>query len=46
MRNIVYISILALTLLAAACSQDKGNYDYVDLKEPVITGLEDQSVQT
>ena len=38
--------MLALALLAAACSQDKGNYDYVDLKEPVITGLEDQSVQT
>ena len=29
-----------------ACSQDKGNYDYVDLKEPQITGFEDQSVQT
>ena len=46
MRKIVYISMLALALLSAACSQDKGNYDYVDLKEPVITGLEDQSVQT
>ena len=33
-------------MAAAACSQDEGNYDYVDLKEPVITGLRDQSVLT
>ena len=44
MRRILYI--LALAIAAAACSQDEGNYDYVDLKEPVITGLQDQSVLT
>ena len=33
-------------MAVAACSQDEGNYDYVDLKEPVITGLQDQSVLT
>ena len=44
MRRIIYI--LALAIVTAACSQDEGNYDYVDLKEPVITGLRDQSVLT
>ena len=44
MRKIVYILTLAFVL--AACSQDKGNYDYVDLKEPQIAGFEDMSVQT
>ena len=37
---------MALTIAVTACSQDEGNYDYVDLKEPVITGLQDQSVLT
>lgn len=46
MRDLRYILMLAVLLAFAACSQDKGNYDYVDLKEPVIAGLEDQSVQT
>ena len=32
--------------LLTACSQDKGNYDYVELKEPVISGLEDRNVLT
>ena len=44
MRKIVYI--LTLAFILAACSQDKGNYDYVDLKEPQIAGFEDMSVQT
>ena len=44
MRKIVYI--LTLAFIFAACSQDKGNYDYVDLKEPQIAGFEDMSVQT
>ena len=35
-----------LLLLITACSQDKGNYDYVDLNEPVVTGLEDVTVLT
>ena len=33
-------------LLTAACSRDLGNYDYVDLKEPAVTGLEDMAVLT
>jgi len=44
MRKILYMMAFALTVVA--CSQDEGNYDYVDLKEPVITGLQDQSVLT
>ena len=30
----------------AACSQDKGNYDYVELDEPKVSGLQDMSVLT
>ena len=37
---------MTLAFVLAACSQDKGNYDYVDLKEPQIAGFEDMSVQT
>lgn len=44
MRKLVYI--LMLTFALASCSQDKGNYIYVELKEPQITGLEDMNVQT
>ena len=44
MRKIVYIFMLVSVLVS--CSQDKGNYDYVDLKEPQIAGFEDMSVQT
>lgn len=42
MRRILPILLLLIT----ACSQDKGNYDYVDLNEPVVTGLEDVTVLT
>ena len=35
-----------LLLLITACSLYKGNYDYVDLNEPVVTGLEDVTVLT
>ena len=42
MRRILPI----LLLLTAACSRDLGNYDYVDLKEPAVTGLEDMAVLT
>lgn len=44
MRKIIYI--LALMMLAASCSQDKGNYAYVDLNEPEIGAIQDQSVLT
>ena len=36
--------ILMLALILCACSQDKGNYDYHDLKEPKVDVLEDASV--
>ena len=46
MRNIVYILMIAVLFLASACSMDQGNYEYVTLDEPVISGLEDQDVLT
>lgn len=42
MKKCTYLLAVALMLLS--CSMDEGNYDYTDLKEPVITGLEDQSI--
>ena len=33
-------------VLMLSCSQDKGNYDYIELDEPVISGLQDMSVLT
>lgn len=44
MRKTIYI--IMMVLIAASCSQDKGNYDYVDLNEPQISGLQDQNVLT
>lgn len=38
--------MIMMVLIAASCSQDKGNYDYVDLNEPQISGLQDQNVLT
>ena len=46
MRKIGYILLLASLILAGACSQDQGNYDYIDLEEPAISGLEDTEVFT
>lgn len=45
MKNILKYILLPVLLLAS-CSQDKGNYDYVNLHEPEITGLEDKAVLT
>ena len=45
MRKIAYI-LSALIFLVCACSQDLGNYEYITLDEPVVTGLEDQNVFT
>lgn len=40
-----YTFILAfLILVAASCSLDKGNYDYIELDEPYFSGLTDQNV--
>ena len=45
MKNIYkYITALLMALLALSCSGDLGNYDYVELDEPVIEGVEDRSV--
>ena len=46
MRKIVHILLPAVLLIACACSQDLGNYEYVTLDEPVISGLQDQEVFT
>lgn len=34
------IYILGGVLLLAACSKDKGNYDYIDIPDPVVTNLD------
>lgn len=45
MKNIYkYITVLLMPLLVLSCSGDLGNYDYVQLDEPVIEGVEDRSV--
>lgn len=44
MKRYLYILLTATLLLS--CSGDKGNYDYVQLKEPEITGLQDCNVLT
>lgn len=41
-----YIAAFVCMILLHACSADKGNYDYVDLNEPVVSGIEDRSVLT
>lgn len=46
MKKLIYILLSALALLLCSCSQDKGNYEYIELNEPVITGLQDMSVLT
>ena len=46
MRKIVHILLFAAALMVCACSQDQGNYNYIDLDEPAISGLEDQEVFT
>lgn len=47
MKNLLgYIISFALIICLAGCSQDMGNYDYVELDEPVISGLHDMNVLT
>ena len=46
MRKIGYILLLASLVFVGACSQDQGNYDYIDLDEPAISGIEDMEVFT
>ena len=38
------MTLFLLAALALSCSRDLGNYDYAELNEPVITGVEDRSV--
>ena len=38
--------LLASLGFVGACSQDQGNYDYIDLDEPAISGIEDMEVFT
>lgn len=39
-----YIACVLAALCVAACSQDLGNYDYLELDEPQLSGLADTSV--
>lgn len=39
-----YAILLSIFWLVMSCSRDIGNYDYRDLDEPQITGVEDRSV--
>jgi len=39
--KIHFIVILCTSLLAVSCSEDKGNYDFVDINEVIIDGLEE-----
>jgi len=43
--SIIYMSMLAAVFMAG-CSYDKGNYDYIELSDPEISGIEDMSVLT
>ena len=43
--SIIYMSMLAAAFLTG-CSYDKGNYDYIELSDPEISGIEDMSVLT
>ncbi len=44
LKKILYVSLLSLGMVA--CAEDKGNYDYHELVEPEISGIEDKSVLT
>lgn len=46
MKKAGYILLMLASLIWGSCSYDKGNYTYSDLKEPVISGITDQSVLT
>ena len=40
MKNIFFIAIIFILYTLSSCSiKDKGNYDYVDVARPVVTGL-------
>lgn len=41
-----YILALVAGAAVCACSQDKGNYEYVDLTEPAVSGIADMDVLT
>ncbi|QHS62012.1 PKD-like family lipoprotein [Chitinophaga agri] len=39
-RSFLYILIVVLIPVLSSCFKDKGNYDYIDLGEPVVTNLD------
>ena len=41
-----YIIALIAAVAFCSCSQDKGNYEYVDLTEPAVSGVVDMDVLT
>jgi len=43
MKNFIYY-IAVIILVAASCTEDKGTYDYVDLNEVTISGVEEQYI--
>jgi len=42
----IHIILMALLVMAAACSPDLGNYEYSDMDEPQISDIRDTSVLT
>ena len=46
MKKILKYITLSLLAISAGCSYDKGNYEYVELDEPSISGIGDYSVLT
>lgn len=43
MKNIYFIFVASILLFVASCNiVDKGNYDYVDVPRPVVTGLNEE----
>ena len=46
MKNILKYIALSLLVICTGCSYDKGNYEYVELNEPAVSGIGDHSVLT
>lgn len=47
MKSLLYFWIFAcLTLLSVACYDDKGNYDYTEINEVTITGMQEKYSKT
>ena len=46
MKNFLKYIALSCLMISAGCSYDMGNYEYVELDEPIISGVGDYSVLT